>query len=1425
MRVKRWGGSRIVLSLLLSAAMVMEPAAAANIVYAEENEPAISVTEVQQTEDVDTDETLSGNVDEGKQGVEDPTEADPGSDSEQKGEGGSDNQVGGGQDNQNSADEEVDNEGGTSAGDLDSEEEEDNDNEEIQSEEEDIPEEEIEEQEDVEETDDEADTLNGFTEMPSTYHLTSEQMESKRSLAAHKGDIRGYREGLDYVKDEVVTRAESQEEAEMIAEAYNADIAEFEYGVLTLKLDEDTSVAEALEVAADVEFNIPAVWPNYYRYLMEDDSMAEADIAENDDSIEIDITEYELDELAALGEEFSDISYAGVLAYTDPYLQSTSNYYQYHHTVIGSSYAWAEGYTGAGVKVAVLDSGVATHNDLPNVTGINSTARNDNVGHGTHVAGIIAAKADGKLGVGVAPGVELYSYNLGEIKSSDIIAGIVAAGEKGVDLINMSIGGLGYSAEEQAAIDQVYQKGIAVFASAGNDGGQTYSYPACYNHVISVAATDKSNERASFSTYNSKVDLSAPGVAIWSANSKVSNAYVAMSGTSMACPVAVGEAAVILGSYDSLKKMEKNGARVDALEKLMKANVIKAGSGMGSGITSLTKVFKLSTAATKPNAPTITATLSEDKQSVKVTITAQAGMKLCYTTNGKNPVWKNETADANTTFVGTNTVTIPLDCSKTAKGTVKAFAINSSGVTSAVKSLNYTLKPYVTKIEISGSKRIEQGKSVQLAAAVTPSYATNKKVTWELYKGTKKIDAKEDADYAKEVGVSISTAGKVTATKTAQPGKYTVKVTAQDDGKYQTEYTVEVVAAGSAIQSLAFDKTVNKELWITKSNTNPTLSLSTHLIAKEKNDEGTLVEIATAKLGDRVTWTSSKPAVATVDAGGKVTAVAAGTTTITAKANDSGNKKVTVNITVKQAVTDITITDDKGAVKDTFSLAAGKSMTLKAVVNPAKPTNKKVVWSIDSDDPNISINASSGKITVKAGAEIKKNVYTVTATAADGKDAFQKQKIRIYSGAIGGIKLDATKATLYTKTSGEKSNTATITATITGAAGENNFDQDAYTITSSNESIVKVSGTRSGNTVTIKLTAAGGMYGKANVVIASTDGSNKKATCAVTVSGGITKAELQDKDGKKVSKLTLFRNVTASSAPSEATLNAVLEWSDGANMDAYEVTSSNPSLVTATLSRSTGAGKGKITLKTSGNSTGKATITLTATDGSKKKATCTVTVVNPASGITIAPSAGNNGCVAQGKTLQLKATVESEYGALSNKNVTWELYTKEGTLVDKTLAKSLGMSIASNGKVTATKNAKLADGDKPLTYTVKAIAKDGSGVAAAYTISLASPAKSIDVISGYTYLNPSYKYILQASPGEGILLDIYSDDLCQGGFTVSSSNPAVMSVTYTPYSDSGGSYINYGQMAIIIYKKGSATITIKAMDGSGKQVKYNFVVK
>lgn len=1247
-----------------------------------------------------------------------------------------------------------------------------------------------------------------FVGMPENYKFSSEEMAWKKSLADYRDGIKEGQEGVDYAEGEVVTFADSEEEAEIIAQAYNAEIEKFSYGILTLKLGKDVPVERAVMAAADLEEKLPAVWPNYRRYLQEEADVLTEDTVQSMDGLEIQMTEYEAD-----GGEV----YSRTAAVTDPYLQPSSTYYQYQHTVVGSSYAWDAGYKGQGITVAVLDSGVAAHSDLPTVKSIYQQGNTDSHGHGTHVAGIIGARANGSLGVGIAPEATLISGNLGDIESDDIMAGIRAAIQNDADVINMSIGGPGKAPNEQIVVTEAYNAGVAIFAAASNDGGQNYSYPAAYDHVISVAATDATNERASFSNYNNMVDLSAPGVAIWSTG-KDGSSYVGMSGTSMACPVAAGEAAVILSGNEALRNTD-GGARVDKLQQLMKKNAIKAGSGMGAGITSLPKVFNLSTAAVKPKAPEITTQLAENKQSVKVNIQAQAGMRLCYTTNGKNPSYKNETPDANTTYVANNEVELTLDCTANAGSTVKAFAINESGVIGPVKSVKYTLSPYVTDIEISGSAKVEAGKSIQLKAVVTPKYATNKTITWSI--------VTSDDQAVDTTKIKIDQKGKVTTTETADLGQYKVTVTAKDDGHKKVEFPVEVVKAGTAIQNMAFSKTANKELWLTKTEAE-SRSLVPDLTVKEKNEAGELVDVNSSALQGRVIWTSNKPAIIAVDkTTGQITAKAVGSATITAKANDNSNKKATISITVKQAVTDIEITSDKGKKDTTFYVAAGKSIALKAVLMPQKPTNKKVEWSISPENKNVKINPSTGKVTVAAGTAAGK--YTVTAKAADKKGATKTQDVQVFGGAIGGINLDVTKQTLYTQQiSTEKTTTATIHATIKGERDNTDFNPEAYTVTSSNEKIVKATATSaSGGKVDITVTATGNMYGKANVVIMATDGSNKKATCVVTVSGGINKVEMQDASGKKVSKLTLFRNGTVQGAPMQAELTALVQGTEGANLSAYEVESSNSKLVAATLDKTTK----KITLTTGNSSTGKAKITLMATDGSKKKAVCTVTVCNPVSSISIAPASGNNNCVAQGKTLQLKAVASTEHGVISNKGVTWELYTTKpdtGAInqkVDAALARTLGVSISSSGKVKAARNAQLGAGGYPVRYVVKATAKDGSGITETYVVSVGNASKVISVktTSGMLVL-PSVIRLVETNPPEtAYKYQVQSADLYQGGFSVSSSNPSVISATYAADTDADGNpYIDSGYVSVVAYKKGSATITIKAMDGSGNQFKIKF---
>lgn len=1259
----------------------------------------------------------------------------------------------------------------------------------------------------------------GFSDMPAGYRLTSFQRELKADLADMLNRLQDSDEGTEYASGRVVTFADSREEAEMIAEAYHAEIDTFDMGVLTLKLGEGRTVREAVRAAASQDNTLPAVWPDYRRELYGEMSFeVEEDIPSVETYAEV------FDEL------YGD---------RDPYLDPADNHYQWFHTAIGSPYAWDAGYTGQSVVVGIIDSGVSLNPDLDaNVIGRRDFCDEtpdalDCRQHGTHVAGIIAALANGVEGTGVAPDAKIYNARVfgdDATKSgydSTIMRAIlyliseennatkeVNKEEPRVNIINMSLGGSGDTSGFQAVIDKAYAKGVIVFAATGNDGDLAMMYPASYEHVIAVSATDKNNERAYFANYGPITDLSAPGVDIWAAytDGKGNSGYASLQGTSMSCPVAAGQAAVILSGQSDLPALqEKTGAqKVDALEAIMKENAVSVGNGMGRGITSLTKVFNLTAASAKPNAPSISVVdnSGDTGQSVQVTITAQAGMKLCYTTNGKNPVYKNETAGTGTVFVDDNTVTFTIDGSQAAQGTVKAFAINEAGVVSQTRSGRYKLSPYIKTITVTGPTRVEKGKSIRLTAAAAPSYAADKALIWDL-----RDAAGQTVDAAK---IRIDANGKITASSNADAGIYTITVRAKDNGGAETACEIEVIETGQAVSSLVFDKTAGNtkwELWITKDVPEPMLDLAEQLIAKEKDAEGNLTQISKDRLDKYVTWSSSKPAVAAVDDQGVVTAKSAGSATITAKAKDNGSKKATIKVTVKQGVTDITITTADGNTQPRFfTVAAGKSMTLKASVDPAKPTNKKVQWSISPQTENVKIGSSTGKITVAKGTP--SGSYTVTAEAADGKGAAAVQVVQVYGGAIGRVSLSETKATLYTKTIDEtKTNTKTITATLTGADGATDFDPNAYTVTSSNPSVVSAE-TEAGidGKIQITLTASGDKYGKAKVTVAATDGSNKKAVCTVTVSGGIKSVSLQDSSGRKAGSQTLFRTAgTSGKAPVSKTLKAVIAGSDGANTAAYDVESSNPSLVKVAIDKETN----EVTLRAGGKSTGKAKITLKATDGSGKKASVNVTVINPPSGISIAPKAGKTRYVVPGKSVQLSAALETEYGQIANKKVDWSVENE---------AAGMGITVNASGKVLIPgwmdvflENWQTNKLKGPVyNFEVHATARDGSGLQASYTICLR---QSVTHLA----MEPSEKkkavYILHVVP-------FTSDCTSPMSCTSSSLKTASPSIVYTPYDpvkNTGGS----GFIMFMATKPGKATFTVKALDSSGKVFKseWEFVEK
>ena len=230
---------------------------------------------------------------------------------------------------------------------------------------------------------------------------------------------------------------------------------------------------------------------------------------------------------------------------------------------------WQESQKGAGVKIAVIDSGCdINHESLKNnIIGVknftdedkkNPNIVIDRVGHGTHVIGTICA--NGSNITGVAPDAQIYVLNA-----------IKYAVEQKVDIISMSLGLSENSPKLEKVIKEAVNSNILVVCAAGNEGDGDadsfeYSYPAAYPDVISVGAVDKKGVPAKFSNSNTAIDVVAPGVDILS--TYPNNRFAVLSGTSMAAPH-------VTGSLALLKNWSKNEFQRNLTQEELYAQLIK----------------------------------------------------------------------------------------------------------------------------------------------------------------------------------------------------------------------------------------------------------------------------------------------------------------------------------------------------------------------------------------------------------------------------------------------------------------------------------------------------------------------------------------------------------------------------------------------------------------------------------------------------------------------------------------------------------------------------------------------------------------------------------------------------------------------------------------------------------------------------------
>lgn len=261
---------------------------------------------------------------------------------------------------------------------------------------------------------------------------------------------------------------------------------------------------------------------------------------------------------------------------------------------------------GKGIKIAVLDTGCdLSHADLKErITGGRNFTDDDNSdpnifkdynGHGTHVAGTIAAHENDAGVIGVAPEADLLIVKVlnkdGSGQYEWIINGIHYAIEQNADIISMSLGGPADVPELHDAIKAAVKKNILVVCAAGNEGDgddstDEFAYPGCYNEVISVGAVNLERDSSEFTNSHNEIDLVAPGEEILS--TFLNGKYATLSGTSMAAPHVSGALALIKDLAN--KQFERKLSEPELYAQLIRRTVPLGNSPKleGNGLVYLT---------------------------------------------------------------------------------------------------------------------------------------------------------------------------------------------------------------------------------------------------------------------------------------------------------------------------------------------------------------------------------------------------------------------------------------------------------------------------------------------------------------------------------------------------------------------------------------------------------------------------------------------------------------------------------------------------------------------------------------------------------------------------------------------------------------------------------------------------------------------
>lgn len=914
--------------------------------------------------------------------------------------------------------------------------------------------------------------------LPEDYVLSEEELADKADMISHQvaQQTASLTEGTQYESGVLLVWADTEETAQAYAQAFSAELVCRQDGLATLRLN-GVSVVEALTAAQESD-RLPAAYPNHIALLPPDEG------EETEDS-----------GIALFSEDIPQPqtwrSWLDNTENPDPYLTDPTSYrYQYMHDTVDSYAAWGVT-TGKGVTVAVIDTGVkANHEDLPNLrrvevtNGKDSLGLEDATGHGTHVAGIIgAAMGNGKGGAGIAPGATILSLRVvnaaGYIYDSALIAALRTAVKNGAQIVNISIGGTAYNAVFQKVINEAAEAGVTVVAAMGNDGTNCLNYPAGYDNVIGVVSVDRTNNRASGSSYGTWGDVAAPGAAVWSTT--YNGSYGPKSGTSMASPVVAGVAAL----YKSVHP-DATPAQITAR---LKATATRGGSDLGAGIVNAAAAL-----SEKPGIPMAEIRSGETgevlSRSDGGTLSAPWDGQLCltgtgrfllYTLDGKTPGIREGQIVCGQRYNG------PISLADYAGQTltVKAMAVGDGGLAGSVLTCRIQVKEgtEIGSVTVSGPRELLAGKTGEFQAKVTgvnPEAPVEQTVTWRI---------SDRSDNMARAAIGAST-GKLT----------TPRLSAGDEG------WVEVTAASKTgqVSSEPFRVTVKALNPVAK------ISLSAARISCYTGNTATLTVTMLDSKGNPVSpevlWSSSKPQVATVE-DGVVTALAKGSATITCKALDGSGKTAKCTVTVAQAVESLTITGPA-------SLAPGASFTFKAQAAP-KGAVSRFTWSVLEGPEGTRI--TNGRLSVPKDAQIGDSI-TISAQPPEGGGAGTEYTLTVAPKCASvhiSIPWDSdnpyaplsesydragnlTGLTLYSVQPGEYSkrkDCVSLVADPMDARGRYLDNAGCLRWSSSNPSIVSV--TDDGFVQAHKA-------GTAKITVSALDGSGKKQTVTVKVENPVS---------------------------------------------------------------------------------------------------------------------------------------------------------------------------------------------------------------------------------------------------------------------------------------------------------------------------------